>query len=344
MGSPRRLAVGQLGRGRRPVCVFISGRGAPTIRGIMILRLALAILVLAVLLGLEIILGPGGFPEGSLLTLRLTRALLAVFVGASLSVSGAALQSLFQNPLADPYVLGTASGAALGYALGFFLGLGNPGVLSLPAAAGAVGSLFAVYALSSVRGRLSGTRMLLAGVMVGFFASGLVAILMILAKAEAIRTFYVLWGNLGIVVTGGDIPHLIVLALVILAGMTALFFTSRQLDALSLGETEALSLGVNVQALKATVFVTTGIMVGIATSVVGAVGFVGLVVPHMARRLLSPRHSVLLPGSAMGGAILVLASDLLLRLVGFYQLPVGVITSLVGVPFFLYILRTRAAS
>ncbi len=307
----------------------------------MILRLVLAIIVLAVFFALEIILGPGGFPGGSLLSMRLTRALLAMFVGASLSVSGAALQSLFQNPLADPYVLGTASGAALGYALGFFLGINNPGVLSLPAAAGAIGSLFAVYALSSVRGRLSGTRMLLAGVMVGFFASGLVAVLMILAKAEAIRTFYILWGNLGVIVTGEDIPSLLVIALLILAGMTALFFTSRQLDALSLGETEALSLGVNVQALKAIVFITTGIMVGLATSVVGAVGFVGLVVPHIIRRLISPRHSLLLPGSAIGGAILVLASDLLLRLAGFYQLPVGVITSLVGVPFFLYVLRKK---
>ncbi|MEO0248994.1 MAG: iron ABC transporter permease, partial [candidate division WOR-3 bacterium] len=225
-----------------------------------------------------------------------------------------------------------------------FLGFSNPGLLSLPAACGAVASLFVVYALSLVRGRLSGTRMLLSGVMVGFFASGLVAVLMILAKAEAIKTFYVLWGNLGVVITHWDLPYLVILALVILAGITALMFASRQLDALSLGETEALSLGVNVQALKAIVFVTTGIMVGLATSVVGAVGFVGLVVPHMARRLLSPRHSVLLPGSAIGGAILVLASDLLLRLVGFYQLPVGVITSLVGVPFFLYIMRTRPGS
>ncbi|MGC8894715.1 MAG: FecCD family ABC transporter permease [candidate division WOR-3 bacterium] len=309
----------------------------------MILRLVLTILALGSLFALEIILGPGGLPDGLLFSLRLTRALLAVFVGASLSVSGAALQSLFQNPLADPYVLGTASGAALGYAVGFFFGLGNPGVLSVPAAAGAVGSLFVVYALSSVRGRLSGTRMLLAGVMVGFFASGLVAVFMILAKAEVIKTFYVLWGNLGIVLTSGDIPYLVVLATVILAGMTTLVLTARHLDALSLGETEALSLGVNVQALKAIIFVTTGIMVGLATSVVGAVGFVGLVVPHMARRLLSPRHSVLLLGSAMGGAILVLGSDLILRLAGFYQLPVGVITSLVGVPFFLYIMRTRPA-
>ncbi len=307
----------------------------------MILRLVLAIIVLAVFFALEIILGPGGFPGGSLLSMRLTRALLAMFVGASLSVSGAALQSLFQNPLADPYVLGTASGAALGYALGFFLGINNPGVLSLPAAAGAIGSLFAVYALSSVRGRLSGTRMLLAGVMVGFFASGLVAVLMILAKAEAIRTFYILWGNLGVIVTGEDIPSLLVIALLILAGMTALFFTSRQLDALSLGETEALSLGVNVQALKVAIFIATGVMVGLATSVVCAVGFVRLVVPHIIRRLISPRHSLLLPGSAIGGAILVLASDLLLRLAGFYQLPVGVITSLVGVPFFLYVLRKK---
>jgi len=309
----------------------------------MIIRLVLALLGLAALFALEIILGPGGLPDGPLFALRLTRALLAVFVGASLSVSGAALQSLFQNPLADPYVLGTASGAALGYALGLSLGFASPGVLSLPAAAGAVGSLFTVYALSSVRGRLSGTRMLLSGVMVGFFSSGLVAVFMILAKAEAIRTFYILWGNLGVVVTRGDIPHLIALALAVLAGMIALFLTSRQLDALSLGETEALSLGVNVQVLKATVFITTGIMVGLATSVVGAVGFVGLVVPHMARRLLSPRHSVLLPGSAIGGAMLVLTSDILLRLVGFYQLPVGVVTSLIGVPFFLYIMRTKAS-
>ena len=307
----------------------------------MILRIILSVLVLGALFALEIMLGPGGFPDATLFTLRLTRALLAVFVGASLSVSGAALQSLFQNPLADPYVLGTASGAALGYALGFFLGLSNPGVLSLPAAAGAVGSLFVVYALSSVRGRLSGTRMLLSGVMVGFFASGLVAVLMIVAKAEAIKTFYVLWGNLGVVVTRGDVPYLLVLAIAILVGMAALMFVSRSLDALSLGEIEALSMGVNTQALKAMVFVTTGIMVGLSTSVVGAVGFVGLVVPHMTRRLLSPRHSVLLPGSAMGGAIMVLVSDLILRLVGFYQLPVGVITSLVGVPFFLYIMRTR---
>ncbi|MEO0140472.1 MAG: iron ABC transporter permease [candidate division WOR-3 bacterium] len=308
----------------------------------MTLRILLALILLIVLFALEILLGPGGFPDGPLFTIRLTRALLALFVGASLSVSGSALQSLFQNPLADPYVLGTASGAALGYALGFFFGFKNPGALSLPAAGGAVGSLFVVYALSSVRGKLSGTRMLLSGVMVGFFASGLVAVLMILAKAEAIRTFYVLWGNLGVVITRGDVPWLVAMAAAIIAGTTALVILSRELDALSLGETEALSLGVNVQALKTAVFITTGVIVGIATSVVGAVGFVGLVVPHAVRRLLSPRHSVLLPGSAVGGAALVLSSDLLLRLLGFYQLPVGVITSLVGVPFFLYIMRAKA--
>jgi len=305
----------------------------------MWLRLCAAGLVAAILFVLEVVVGRGGWPDAALLSLRLTRALIATFVGASLAVAGAALQALFQNPLADPYVLGTASGAAVGYAIGVLTGLAGFNTLSLPSMAGAVVALFAVYFLSAVRGRVSSGRMILAGVMVGFFSSSLVAVFMILARAEAVRTFYILWGNLGVVVQARDIPGLALAGLGIVLATIWLMAMSRHLDALSLGETEALSLGVDVEKVKFSVFAASGIIVGLSTAVVGAVGFVGLMVPHMARRLISPRHSLLLPGSALLGAGLVLGSDLVLRLVGFYQLPVGVLTSLLGVPFFIYLLR-----
>ncbi len=300
--------------------------------------------VCCVIFALEILVGRAGWPTGPLLGLRLTRALIAVMVGAGLAVSGAALQALFHNPLADPYVLGTASGGALGYAVGLFAGLNSLASLFWPSVVGSTGFLLAVFWLSKHNGRLISSRMLLAGVMAGFFASAGVAVLMILARQNTLRTFYVLWGNIGVVISPGDIPGLVVAGIGVVVCAAWLVSLSKPLDALSLGEAEAGAMGVDVEKLKIGVFLASGIIVGLSVAVVGAVGFVGLMVPHFIRKAISPRHAPLLVGSFVGGAGLVLASDLFLRVIGFYQLPVGVLTSLMGVPFFLYIMRRSSWS
>ena len=263
---------------------------------------------------------------------------MGVVSGVGLAVGGVGLQALFGNPLADPYVLGVASGGALGYAVGLALGFSG-GLLSVPSAVGALAALALVYALSRRRGVVSTGRLLLGGVAVGFFASALTSVFMILARREALSTFYVLWGNLGRPVGPGQLPYLALLGALTLALLAPLWFSAPGLDALSLGEAEARALGVSPERMRLMVFLCVGLSVGLITSLVGAVGFVGLVVPHVARLLGMRRHALLVPGAGLLGGAFVLLSDLATRLLGFYELPVGVVTSLLGVPFFIYLMR-----
>ncbi len=299
------------------------------------MRLLLLVFLLLLSLATEVLTGPTGLPSGAILGLRLKRALLALWVGGALAPAGAALQGVLQNPLADPYVLGVSSGAALGYALGVVFGF-PPSLGSLLALLGAFGALGLVWAL--VGRRVYPWTLILAGVMVGFGASALVALIMAVGKEGALKTFFVLWGNLSTPISWGWLWAGVALSA---GGLAYLLARSRALDALALGDDEASALGFQPTKERLGVFLSVGILTALTTAAVGAVGFVGLVVPHVARGLGFRKHLALLPASALGGASLVLLADAGLRALSLWELPVGVVTSLLGVPLFLWLLFGR---
>ncbi len=307
-------------------------------------------LALAAAFGAALALGAtSGWDSEIITSLRLPRALMGVAVGAGLAVAGAALQAIFTNPLCEPYTLGISSGAALGAVVGAVLGLAGPAWstagLALPALLGAMvfaAALNTVAARSS-RGRVgvSGAGLLLAGVMLQFLGASLVALWMGLTDAQGVQAA-VTWllGDLSRARLEG--------AVFTLAGVLALGFViwarSRELDALLLGEEDAVSIGVDVARARRRLMFVTSFLVALCVSAAGMVGFIGLVVPHFARRVAGPLHRRLLPMCALGGATALLLSDLLARkLAAPYELPAGVVTGLLGAPLFLWIIVRKPA-
>ncbi|GAB5519312.1 MAG: iron ABC transporter permease [Rhodothermales bacterium] len=286
-----------------------------------------------------------------LTAIRLPRVLLGLLIGAGLAVSGAAMQGLFRNPLADPGLVGVSSGAALAAVLVIVLGgpllvgLATwmlPFAIAVAAFGGSIAATLIVYRLATWRGRTSVATMLLAGIALNALAAAGVGLMMFIADDAQLRdiTFWTL-GSLG----GATWSTLGAVAPFLLLGIVGAPLLARALNAMLLGEAEARHLGIHVEHLKRGVVLITALTVGAAVAVSGIIGFVGLVVPHLLRLTLGPDHRGLLPGSALLGAILLLAADLLSRtLVAPAELPIGIVTALVGAPFFLWLLlRNRAA-
>lgn len=276
--------------------------------------------------------------------IRLPRVLLAAVVGAALSLAGAAFQGLFRNPLADAYVLGVASGAAVGAALAFTFGwtfrLGAIGAVPVCAFAGALLTLALVYRLARVEGRVPNHLLLLAGVAVGAFLSAVVLILALRQERERWAAPVLAWllGTL----SGRGWEYLAVALPYFLAGAALLIWDARALDAFLFGEEQAHTLGVAVERARLRVAAAGGLLTATAVAAAGIIGFVGLVVPHVARLLGGPAHRRLLPAAALlGGAFLVWADCLARTAFAPAEVPVGLFTSLVGGPFFLYLLRAR---
>ncbi len=307
--------------------------------------------VCAAVVLLALCLGPSGFgwPAGrQLMAIRLPRVLLALLCGTGLAVSGAGLQAVLGNPLAEPYLLGISGGAAFGAALGLMLGLVSAlgGTLGLPLMSFGFGllALFAVYRLAKIHGRLPSETVILSGIIINAFFSGLIMLLLSLAGRQFGEMIYILMGNLGIVFTPGTVYIFILCLVLVLFGVLYLWSQSRSLDLLSLGEAQAQSLGVDVKKLKLKVFLVSALMVSSIVSLSGVIGFVGLIVPHLARMAAGPKNIRLIPLSAlMGGALLVL-SDTVARTVVPQEIPVGVVTALLGVPFFVYLLWRKKRS
>jgi iron complex transport system permease protein len=281
-----------------------------------------------------------------LTALRLPRALGAVVVGAGLAVAGCAMQGLFRNPLADPSLVGVSSGAALGAGLAIALDRVLPvlpGGFTQPvlAFAGGLAATWVVHALARVRGQTSVVGLLLAGIAVSALAGSAIGLLGYLADDRQLRDLS-LWllGGLGGLTR--DVV-LVLVPLVTLAGVL-LWRRARDLDALLLGEAEAFHLGVDVERLRRRVIAEVALAVGVCVAFTGIIGFVGLVVPHLLRGLVGPRHRVLVPAAALGGAALMLFADAAARtILAPAELPVGILTSLLGAPVFLALLsRVRA--
>jgi len=270
---------------------------------------------------------------------RLPRIALGILVGASLSAAGAGFQALLRNPLADPYVLGVSSGAALGAIVSLIATPHVPGAIQLAAFAGAAVTIAAVYFLGRRGGQLDSATLLLAGIVAVSFLSAAIMFLMTMLPGRELRGMaFWLMGDL-------QSPPSINsrwLYLLLVIGVGSIYTTSSDLNLILTGEQEARHLGVNVSRVKLVVYVAASLLTGLAVSVSGAIGYVGLLVPHLMRMMFGSDYRVLIPASALGGAILIVFADMLARtVVAPTELPVGAMTALVGAPVFIYLMRRR---
>jgi iron complex transport system permease protein len=328
----------------RPVPVPEAAHEVPRERAWPVLS-GLALLVLALAL-LSLLVGAAGFglpPHAAqliLVEIRLPRTLLAILVGGGLGLTGAALQGYLRNPLAEPGVIGIASGAGLGAVLAIHTGASAAIALALPFG-GLVGAALAMLAVLMMAGpRGGGLSLILAGVAVSSLASALISGVLALTRNPFASVEIVFWllGSLA----DRSLVHVWLAAPFIIAGSALLLAEGRRLDALTLGEDVAANLGVAPARLRVRVIAGSTLIVGAATAVAGIIGFVGLVVPHLLRRHVAHVPSRLLPASLLGGAALLLAADLALRITPSGDLRLGVVTALLGTPFFLWlVLRTR---
>lgn len=270
--------------------------------------------------------------------LRATRTALAFLVGGGLAVTGAALQALVRNPLADPYLLGLSGGAGLGAVGAIALGLSGLWGVPLAALAGALIAVAMVYRIALVSGTVLDPRiLLLGGVVVGAFAASLMGAIMAVASAPEIRNA-LLWllGSF----SGASWTTVSVFAAYASVPLGLIWWQARPLDLLTLGEEPALVLGAEVERLKRTLYFSASLLTAVAVAVSGIIGFVGLVIPHAVRILWGHTHSTLLPAAfLLGGSLLVLADAIARTLFAPVELPVGVVTALIGVPVFVLLVR-----
>jgi iron complex transport system permease protein len=283
---------------------------------------------------------PAASARRILLELRLPRIILGAVVGAALAASGTVFQAVLRNPLADPYLLGLSGGAGLGATLVLVSGASQAAPLLLPAAAfaGALLAVFAVYRLAGA-GSLPPTALILSGVVVSAFCSALVMFLS--AVSPSVRVHGALLWMMGSLASPppGILP---VAAAAVALGLVALSASGSALNALSLGEDTAGHLGIDVVPVRTRLFLAASLATGAAVSVSGLVGFVGLVVPHALRSLIGADHRLLVPASALAGALALVVADTAARsILPPAEIPVGVITALVGAPFFLVLLKRR---
>ena len=282
-----------------------------------------------------------------ILNIRLPRILLGVFVGASLAVAGTSFQALLRNPLADPYVLGVSSGAALGVILAFIL---QPHLAVSPEVGavlspvfgffGGVVAIAAVYFLGRRQGTIDSTTLLLGGVITASFLSALILLIFNTLPSTTIRSMsFWLMGELQYA-PPRTLSFVLRVGFLVCAGI--IYTTASDLNLLLSGEKEAAHLGVDVNRVRIVVYLAASALTGLAVSVSGAVGYVGLLVPHVMRMIYGADHRTLLPAAAFGGAIAVVLADTLARtIVAPNELPVGAITAMAGAPLFIYLLRRR---
>ena len=270
--------------------------------------------------------------------LRLPRILLGVLVGASLSVSGASFQALLRNPLADPFVLGVSSGAALGSLLALTIAPQFPLITPLGAFIGALATIAAVYFLGRRDGQLDSTTLLLGGIISASFLSAMIMFLVTTLSGRDLRGIvFWLMGDLSTPVPTG---LRWIFAVGLLAGIGAIYTTAADLNLLLTGEREAIHLGVDVTRVKLVVYVSASLLTALAVSASGAIGYVGLLVPHAVRLIFGSDYRLLIPASALCGAIAIVLADTLARTVAApTELPVGAMTAIAGAPVFIYLLR-----
>ena len=276
-----------------------------------------------------------------LFKIRLPRILLAGLVGFTLSLGGVVFQALLRNPLAEPFILGISSGAAVGAIIGIVLGLGFTFGIPLLSFMGALFTILLVMGISSRHGGLESSTLLLTGVIVNaFFTAVIMFFISTTSDSRLHSMLFWLYGDLSqsrYIQLSISFP-----LIVIVSGIIYAF--SRHLNLIVGGEESALQMGVEVELLKWVSFLGISLITGVVVSFSGIIGFVGLIVPHLMRMLLGPDHRLLIPASALGGAVFLIAADTLARtIISPSELPVGVITAFLGAPFFIYLLKVRGS-
>ncbi|NLS44684.1 MAG: iron chelate uptake ABC transporter family permease subunit [Firmicutes bacterium] len=275
-----------------------------------------------------------------ILDVRLPRIFLAALVGGSLSGAGAALQGLFGNPLADPYIMGISSGAGLGATIAILCNLPSffPGLSSVPVVAfiASIVTMIVVYFLAGARGRVPMNTFLLSGVVVSSFLWAVISFAM-MVSGDSLRAI-IMWlmGSL----SNKGYTHVKIAVPYIVLGIAILFIRARDLNLICLGDDEARYLGIDSESTKRIIIFASSLVTAASVSVGGIIGFVGLIVPHIMRMILGPDHRLLLPASVIAGGIFLVSADTIARtLIPPAEIPVGIITALAGAPFFFFILK-----
>jgi iron complex transport system permease protein len=329
-----------------------SSRGPLTLRRVILVLGALSLLlcisgVIAISVGtvpipmhkvLGILTGDGSFSDTEraiILDIRLPRLLLAICVGAGLSVAGLVFQALLRNPLAEPYILGISSGGTVGTLIALGLSFGTFGT-SLTSFAGSGLVMLLVYTAAHRRGQMDTNALLLAGVMIGAFFNAIVLLIIALAHQELRNAFLWLMGNLSNATPGA----FQLVGPIVAAATLVLLWHAKSYNLIATGDESALQLGVHVKTVKRLSYVVGSLITGLVVSVSGVVGFVGLIIPHICRMLFGPDHRLLLPASFLLGATFMVLADLLSRtLLAPAEIPVGAVTAAIGAPVFVYLLR-----
>lgn len=276
--------------------------------------------------------------ESIILQIRLPRVLLGVLVGSALAVAGAAMQGLFKNPMADPYVIGISSGAAFGATIAVVLGVS--GIFSVPLLAfiGAIFSAFLVYSIARTDGQMQIETLLLSGIAVAIFFSALTSFFMYVAGENLHQIVFWIMGGLW----ARSWDHVRVSFAPIIIGIMGIYVFARDLNVMQLGEESASHLGIETEQVKKILLALSSLIAGVAVSMSGIIGFVGLIIPHTVRLIVGPDYRILIPASALLGAIFLIFADSIARtIISPAELPVGIITAFFGAPFFIYLLRRR---
>ncbi len=272
---------------------------------------------------------------------RVPRLLCCIIVGAALSTAGLVMQSLFKNPMASPSVLGISSGAAFGASLALAFGFGGfLGSFAVPGMAFIFCfiTMGAVYMLARTKYGVASTTLLLAGVAIGAFFNGLVSLLQYVVNEDVLSSI-VYWTMGSFNNCGWQSFQLVIIP--VLLGLFLMILHIRELNLISAGEEQAANMGVNVKRLRIILIIATSLAVGGSVAISGVIGFVGLIVPHIFRMIVGPNHALLMPLCIFGGGIFMIAMDTIAKSAFSLALPVGVLTALIGAPFFIYVMRTR---
>ena len=278
-------------------------------------------------------------PENrSILHLRFLRIFLAIIAGSGLAVAGIALQAILRNPLAEPYLLGTSSGASLGAILAIVVGF-SINYLPLAAFLGAILTTVLVYWVAKQGNKVPVQSLILAGVVVSVAFSGMIVFLVSFYGDKALHgLLWWLWGSLQVY----DFKLLCVVSVTVILGILAIFALSQDLNAISIGEEEAIHLGINTDTIKKLLFLITSLITASLVSICGIIGFVGLIIPHIMRFVVGPNHRILIPSTCLSAAIFMVLCDLLSRTLFVpFEIPIGVITAAVGSPIFIALLKTK---
>ena len=271
-----------------------------------------------------------------IVNLRIMRILVAIVAGSGLAVSGIVLQAILRNSLAEPYLLGTSSGAGLGAVIAIIIGASG---LYLPLAAfiGAILSIILVYNIARQNNKIPEQSLILSGVIISVALSAIMVFLISISSNEVLHSItWWLWGNLQVY----DVGLLITAGIIVFSGIIAIYIFSQDLNAISLGEEEAIHLGIDVEATKKILILITSIIISSVVCICGIIGFVGLMIPHMMRLVVGPNHRVLIPATCLAAAVFMVACDILSRTIfPPLEIPIGVITAILGAPTFIFLLK-----